>query len=126
MSDEQAVGRVIGRLVRFFLPLCQDQRTLLELEKMAADDKRWGGAHDLFDRIRRKRNAATKPLLDYQYSFEEICAKTLFNLSYPRSDAPFDDDSAFWVVPFAISFARASGVYERFCASTEGLLAEAP
>jgi hypothetical protein len=127
MSDEQAVGRVIGRLVRFFLPLCQEHLTLLELEQMAADAKRWRGAHELFDRIRRKRlNAAPQPLLDYQYSFEEICAKTLFNLSYPPSDAPFDDDSAFWVVPFAISFARAFGIYERFCASTEGLLTEAP
>src|ERR1700676_4015226 len=115
MSGEQAVGRGIGRLVLFFLPLCREQSTLFELEQMAADTKRWRGAHDLFDRIRRKRlNAATKPLLEWQYAFEEICAKTLFNLSLPPSDAPFDDDSAFWVVPFAISFARASGVYDRF------------
>jgi hypothetical protein len=127
MSGEQAVGRVVGRLVRFFLPLCRERSTLLELEQMAAEAKCWGGAHDLFDRIRRKRsNAATNPLLESQYTFEEICAKTLFNLAYPPSDMPFDVDSPFWVVPFAIAFARASGVYDRFCASTEGLLTEAP
>jgi hypothetical protein len=127
MSHEHAVGRVIGRMARFFLPHCKEQSTLLELEQMAADPKRWGGAHDLFCRMRPKRlKAATKPLLESQYAFEEICAKTLFNLSYPPSDAPFDADSAFWVVPIAITFARAAGAYDRFCASSEALLREAP
>ena len=122
MKGDLPVGRAIGKMTRFFLPHCRDKTTLLELEKMAADGDRWRYAHDLFDRIRRKTLNANSDSLQWQYAFEEICAKTLFNLS--GSSAPFDDDSAFWVVPFAISFARAAGIEKRFFASCNLLLAE--
>ena len=78
---------------------------------MAADRSQWRKGHDLFDRIRAKTLRADKTndlMLQYQYSFEEICAKTLYNLSgFP---APFDDDSPFWVIPLAVGFARSLGV----------------
>ena len=47
-------------------------------------------------------------MLSAQYCFEEICTKTLFNLSY--SSAPFDPDSPYWLVPNAFTFARALGI----------------
>ncbi len=50
--------------------------------------------------VRRRRLLA-------QYALEEICAKTIFNLTSPS--APYDADSAFWVLPLAISLAREHG-----------------
>jgi hypothetical protein len=106
MSSEIGVANAIGEMVDYFMPHCDDTRTLIELKAMAADRKLWRRGHDLFDRIRNKTLKADKTgneRLQYQYCFEEICAKTLFNLSgYP---APFDDDSPFWVIPIALQFA---------------------
>jgi hypothetical protein len=116
MNDTQAV---IERILHFFLPHCSDQSTMLELSNMASDPQQWRYAHALFTRIRDKTLKADRTkneLLQYQYSFEEICAKTLFNLSehYDPQCKPFperfDDDSAFWVLPLAIAFAHALGM----------------
>jgi len=94
----------IQEMVRFFLPRCADQSTLRELDQMASDDMQWRYAHALFQRIRHKtlRADTTKhSLLQHQYGFEEICAKTLFNMSghcdpgCKEFPAPFDDDSPF-------------------------------
>ena len=40
--------------------------------------------------------------------FEEVCAKTLYNLCGSR--APFDPDSPYWIVPNAFALARALGI----------------
>src|SRR5262245_34976573 len=70
------------------------------------------GAQPLRLRADAKRNVR----LQYQYSFEEICAKTLYNLAdhSPGFSAqylpPFDDDSPFWAIPIAIDFARELGI----------------
>lgn len=112
-------------MIRFFLPLCEDRSTLTELDAMAADERKWIDAHTLFRKIRTKQldadNALDK-LRQCQYSFEEICAKTLYNMSghlkgTDESPYPFDDDSPFWVVPNALQFAYALGVAEplRIC-----------
>ncbi|WP_404307686.1 hypothetical protein [Neorhodopirellula lusitana] len=106
MSSETSVANAIGEMVDYFLPHCDDTKTLIELKTMAADRKCWRLGHDLFDRIRNKTLKADRKSdarLQHQYSFEEICAKTLFNLS--GSPAPFDDDSPFWVIPIALQFA---------------------
>ncbi|WP_372723517.1 hypothetical protein [Novipirellula sp.] len=106
MSSEASVANAIGEMVDFFLPHCDDTKTLIELKAMASDRTRWRLGHHLFDRIRNKMLKADRKSdirLQHQYSFEEICAKTLFNLS--GSPAPFDDDSPFWVIPIALQFA---------------------
>jgi hypothetical protein len=84
---------------------------------MASDDQKWRYAHALFSRIRDKTlyaDEAKDRLLQHQYSFEEICAKTLFNMSgHIRGEEfpyPFDDDSPFCVIPIAVAFACALGV----------------
>jgi hypothetical protein len=68
----------------------------------------------LFQRIRKKTLRADDrkdQFLQHQYSFEEICAKTLYNMSVRPEDyawvnpAPFDDDSADYVMPIADGFA---------------------
>ena len=106
MSSEASVANAIAEMVDFFLPHCDDTKTLVELKAMASDRTRWRLGHDLFDGIRNKMLKADRKSdlrLQHQYSFEEICAKTLFNLS--GSPAPFDDDSPFWVIPIALQFA---------------------
>jgi hypothetical protein len=109
-------AQAIQEMVQFFIPLCADQTTLRELDAMASDDQKWRYAHALFSRIRAKTlraDEAEDRLLQNQYRFEEICAKTLFNMSdhVPGKDFPypFDDDSPFWVIPIAVGFARALG-----------------
>jgi len=117
MPHTNAAAEAIREMVRFFLPRCADQATLRELDDMSSDDRTWRYAHDLFGRIRDKTLCADDAgdgLLQHQYCFEEICAKTLYNMSghvagreFPH---PFDDDAPFWVLPRAVEFARALGV----------------
>ena len=90
---------------------CEDKTTLRQLVNLAANKDRWPEAHALFTEIRLKTLQAEKrgdTLLVTQYAFEEICAKTLFNLSH--SAAPFDADSAFWVLPLAAELGRQLGI----------------
>ena len=110
-------GRDIQELVRFFLSRCADQSTLRELDDMASDEKKWRHAHDLFGRIRDKTlqaSAAHDRRLETQYLFEEICAKTLYNMSGHVPGAgwpgPFDLDSPSWVFPIAVKFAQELGI----------------
>jgi hypothetical protein len=106
-----AGGRMVDdmkRLVWLFAPRCVDRRTMDELERMLADEERWTGAHDLFDRIRKKTLVASRDgnqTLEAQYCFEEVCSKVLFNLTDPG--APFDEDSPYWIAPNAFALARA-------------------
>jgi hypothetical protein len=114
-----STAEAIQEIVRFFLPRCSEQTTLRELDAMALDDLQWRYAHALFSKIRDKTIRADRAkdrMLQHQYSFEEICAKTLYNMSghVPGKDFPypFDDDSPFWVIPIAVGFARALGVVD--------------
>jgi hypothetical protein len=66
-----------------------------------------------FDRIRDKTLAAERrkdERADCQYLFEEACAKTIFSLT--DTDAPFDADSPYWIVPNALSLARRMSIDE--------------
>jgi hypothetical protein len=104
-------GRIVAdmsRLISLFAPFCSERSTMDELARMLQDDEQWTKGHDLFDRIRHKTLAAEgrrDRVLAAQYYFEEICAKTVYNLSY--STAPFDADSPYWIVPNAFALARA-------------------
>ena len=104
-------GSIIEHLMRLLAVLsvhCQDRSTLDALSRIAGDRERWPEAHDLFQRIREKTLDAEQrsdASLSAQYLFEEICAKTLYNLSH--SPAPFDSDSPYWIVPSALALARA-------------------
>jgi hypothetical protein len=125
MPHTNGAARAIQEMVRFFLPWCADRSTLRELDDMATDDQKWRYAHALFYRIREKTlraDAAKDRPLQHQYSFEEICAKTLYNMSGhvpgQESPYPFDDDSPFWVIPIAVGFARALGVEDPFSVSS--------
>ena len=98
-------------LIRLLLPHCADRTTIDALGQMLTDHKTWPKAHDLFNKIRAKTLVAERSgnrNAECQYLFEEICAKTLYNLSH--SSAPFDPDSPYWIIPNALAFARKVGV----------------
>ena len=95
----------------FFEARCEDKTTLRKLITLANDSSQRKEAHALFSEIRHKTLAADKrrdELALAQYPFEEICAKTLYNLTHER--APFDPDSPFWVLPLAVDLGLRLGV----------------
>lgn len=97
-------------MLAVFEGMCVDKDGLRRLIEMAGEREKWQEAHSLFQEIRHKTlNAERRQDRSavVQYLFEEICAKTLFNLSY--STAPFDPDSAFWVIPLGVELGRELG-----------------
>ncbi len=83
---------------------------------MLGKSDRWPKAHALFTEIRHKTNKASESgdkRAECQYLFEEICAKTLHNMSH--SSAPFDPDSPYWILPNALYLSRAIGVRDSEC-----------
>ncbi len=124
---ENGAATAIAELATFFLPYCADKATMTELKEMAGDERKWRNGHELFRRIRNKtlRADASKNIaLQHQYSFEEICAKALYNMSLPERPfsstipAPFDEDSPFWVLPIAVQFARALEIKNPYSVSS--------
>jgi hypothetical protein len=103
--DEQTLA-AMSSFARLFRPYVEERATWQEVEAMIRDESTWQGAHALFDRIRIKTLSVQEgdDKLNCQYSFEEICAKTLYNFSDPVD--PFDVDSPFWVIPLALRFSR--------------------
>jgi hypothetical protein len=125
MQQGDRVQPYLQGLVELFLARCPDKSTMEELKELLSNQDRWIEAHALFSRIRSKlldvddriRLLARSKLLDVdnrtrllasQYSFEEICAKTMFNLT--DTNAPFDADWPFFVIPFALHLARDLGI----------------
>lgn len=102
------VALAMQRLLELFAPRCSDRSSMDELiELLSAERARRREAHALFDRIRHKTLDADRrgdKILQAQYSFEEACAKTIYNLS--GCPAPFDADSPYWILPNAVALAR--------------------
>jgi hypothetical protein len=95
----------------FFEERCEDKETLRKLITLANDRSRRKEAHALFSKIRQKTLAAEKrndQLALAQYHFEEICAKTLYNMA--NEPAPFDPDAPFWVLPLALKLGQMLGI----------------
>ncbi len=106
-------------MLAVFESVCNDTSTLRRLREMASDRGRWERGKLLFQDIRQKTLKAEKrgdQLALAQYAFEEVCAKTLYNLRHPP--APFDADSAFWIIPLAIGLGREVGLTEPFQVSS--------
>jgi hypothetical protein len=100
-------------MLAVFESACEDGDTLRRLSLMALNRGKWRDGHALFQEVRQKTLKAEKggdELALAQYAFEEICAKTLYNLS--NSSALFDADSAFWVVPLGVDLGRKLGFTE--------------
>ena len=110
-------GDIIGSmqsLLDFFAKHCGERTTMDELRQLLQERGRWRKAHDLFQRIRHKSLDANRrgdQLLESQYLFEEVCAKTIYNLS--GQPAPFDMDSPYWILPNAFALARKLQIEDR-------------
>lgn len=111
MTTSTQTAADIQRFVRLFLPHCEDRNTLLALDTMANEQVQWRDAYDLFQKIRSKTLIAERSghrLRNLQYCFEEVCAKSLYNLSGAAS--PFDSDSPDWIRPNALALAQALSI----------------
>lgn len=98
----------IREMIAYFLPYCDDKITLQILLRMSECLEPWDEAGALYERIRKKTVIARNKndtRARAQYAFEEVCAKTLYNMSKP--DSPFIDDTPFWVIPLGFRFACA-------------------
>lgn len=103
----------IKLLVVAFLPHVADSSTLDELKTMISDRQQWRRGRELFQRIRQKTLDAARrrdKTAECQYLFEEVCAKTLYNLS--GGPAPFDQDTPEWIGHNASKLAQRLGVDE--------------
>lgn len=99
------------QLVELLASAAWERSTLDELAQMLKDRGRWPKARGLFDRIRQKCLKAHQEkiaALVAQYAFEEVCAKTLYNLTL--LPAAYDADAPYWIVPNAIAAARHLGI----------------
>jgi hypothetical protein len=92
-------------LLKLFRGHVPDTASNSQVASLIADVRKWPEAHDLFADVRRRLLATCDNVLDCQYSFEEICLKTVYNET--DTDAPFDRVSPFWVVPMALELAKA-------------------
>lgn len=105
------ITEVIVELVDKLAPYCDDTETLFRLKELVANRGEMRKAHGIFShQIRPKTIKAMKRgdrRAECQYLFEEVCAKTIYNLS--RAPAPFDPDSPFWILPNAVAFCRILG-----------------
>jgi hypothetical protein len=98
----------IVAFLRLFEPCASDPETASRVLALAADPNQWPAAHRLFDEVRRRWLGTSDQLRQGQYSFEEICLKTLYNET--SAVDPFDSDSAYYVVPCAIGRAWELGI----------------
>lgn len=111
MTERVNIILAIRALCGLFALHTDDHATMDQIVEISLDRSRWKAAHHLFQRIRDKTLKASKrgdARLVAQYRFEEVCAKSLYNLS--REPAPFDADSPYWIIPNAIGFARMAGI----------------
>jgi hypothetical protein len=75
--------------------------------KFCNDRRKWPKAHGLFSTLRHRTLKAQKmgdKEKEAQYLFEEVVAKTLFNLT--MLPAPFDPDSPYWIIANALYLAK--------------------
>jgi hypothetical protein len=114
MADGHKVVKMMQHLVELISSNCTDQATLDELDALlSSSQESWGLARDLFQRIRQKTLVVYRQNNQCsiaQYHFEEVCAKTLYNLS--GLPAPYDADSISKILPSALAFCSYIGISE--------------
>lgn len=97
----------VSRLTHIFEAHCEDVETLLKLREATVDRAGLRTAKGIFEKIRRqtlRANEREDKLSATQYRFEEVCAKTLYNVTGPS--APFDPYVPFCILPNALVLSR--------------------
>ena len=100
--DQDIVG-----LLRVFQGRVPDPETHSLVLSLALDREQWPFAHEVFHQVRSRTLAAISAkdkVRECQYSFEEICLKSLYNET--SAVDPFDHDSPHWITKNAIDLAR--------------------
>lgn len=101
----------IKALLDLFEDKVPDKESNRLVRRFCDEKEKWLKADGLHSTL-RDRNLKTikqgNKAKECQYCFEEVIAKTLFNLT--RSCAPFDPDSPYWVIKNALVLAKAVGV----------------
>jgi hypothetical protein len=108
---EERMQADILALLELFRGRVPDPETHAWVVELAADSKKWGSGHDVFDRVRARTLRAINTqdrVRECQYCFEEVCLQSLYNETYPAD--PFDSCSPYWVIKNALVLARAVGV----------------
>ena len=101
----------IELLLDLFVEHVPDKESNRLVRKFCSEKHRWPKAHGLHSTIRDRTIAASRmgnKIAESQYCFEEVVAKTLFNIT--KSSAPFDPDSPYWVIKNALRLAKALGI----------------
>ncbi len=109
--NEMMIVRDLKMLLDLFEPYVPDKESNRLVWKFCDERHRWPKAHGLHSTIRDRANRAARKgekTSEIQYLFEEVVAKTLFNLTKPS--APFDPDSPYWVLRNAVTLAQATGI----------------
>lgn len=102
-------------LLHLFQEKSPDKDTNKIVLGLAENKEQWKNAHDIFSTIREKNLKAIENkenIKESQYCFEEVCAKSIFNI-YCYSfgeDGQFDPDSPYWLIKNALSFAYSLGL----------------
>src|SRR5262245_60337060 len=98
-------------LLRLFRSRVPDSESNEQVTALAADERKWSEAHDLFDRVRERNLMAIESgdtIRECQYCFEEVCLQSLYNET--DTNTPFDACSPYWVIKNALVLAQAVGV----------------
>lgn len=101
-------SQFIARLILVFEDHVADKSTMSRIME-CAEDQEFGTDRSriLFSDIRAKTLDAERlgnTDLYVQLSFEEACAKALFN--FGRPSAAYDPDAQFWIVPLAFKLCK--------------------
>lgn len=96
------------QLIWMFEDHVTDKSSMVEI-KDCLEDQEFGTkrSRNIFDTVRSKTLKAERlgrEDLLVQWSFEEACAKAMFNFGRPA--AAYDPDAQFWVVPYAFRLAK--------------------
>ena len=101
----------IQMLLDLFEEVVPDRESNRLVWRFCDEKHKWIKAHGLHSTLRDRNVKATNQgdkVKECQYCFEEVIAKTLFNLT--RSDVPFDPDSPYWIIKNALRLAKALNV----------------
>src|SRR5262245_52693703 len=102
----------IRKLCELFMGACKDTETMQRIVDICLaveqrrEYRRYRKAKSLFEVIRRKSLEPSNMLnsaVQWQYEFEEKCAKSLYNMF---QGGGFDRDSPFYIIPRALALGR--------------------
>ena len=97
----------IQLLLDLFQDSVPDKESNRLVWKLCEEKHRWIKGNGLFSTIRDRNLKAARNddlVKESQYCFEEVIAKTLYNMNRPQ--AAFDPDSPYWIIKNAFILAK--------------------